>query len=74
VYPPEGTAYAASWPGVKVIGDQRMMLDAPSELPEHLMAVSADRRLVLHAMHSVVDWLAFAVGDRKPQKPRLIAF
>ncbi|MEV6289261.1 hypothetical protein AB0M41_02230 [Streptomyces sp. NPDC051896] len=63
VYPPKGTTYAASWPGVDVIGDQRVMIDAPSELPEHLVAASAGRRLVLHAMHSVVDWLAFAVWE-----------
>jgi hypothetical protein len=63
VYPPEGTAYAASWPGVEVIGDQGVMIDAPSELPEHLVAASAGRRLVLHAMHSVADWLAFAVWE-----------
>ncbi|WP_405555675.1 DUF6928 family protein [Streptomyces sp. NBC_01171] len=63
VYPPKGTTYAASWPGVDVIGDQRVMIDAPSQLPEHLVAASAGRRLVLHAMHSVVDWLAFAVWE-----------
>jgi hypothetical protein len=63
VYPPKGTAYAASWPGVEVIGDQRVMIDLPSQLPEHLVAASAGRRLVLHAMHSVVDWLAFAVWE-----------
>ncbi|MBC9719357.1 hypothetical protein H9Y04_43295 [Streptomyces sp. TRM66268-LWL] len=63
VYPPNGTVYAASWPGVEVIGDQGVMIDAPSQLPEHLVAASAGRRLVLHAMHSVVDWLAFAVWE-----------
>lgn len=63
VYPPKGTAYAAGWPGVDVIGDQRVMIDAPSQLPGHLVAASAGRRLVLHAMHSVVDWLAFVVWE-----------
>ncbi|MFF4447867.1 DUF6928 family protein [Streptomyces sp. NPDC001502] len=63
VYPPDGTTYAASWPGVEVICDQRVMIDLPSQLPEHLVAASAGRRLVLHAMHSVVDWLAFAVWE-----------
>ena len=63
VYPPKGTAYAASWPGVDVVGDQRVMIDFPSQLPEHLVAASVGRRLVLHAMHSVVDWLAFAVWE-----------
>lgn len=63
VYPPEGTVCAASRPGVEVIGDQEVMLDAPSQLPEHLVAASTGRRLVLHAMHSVVDRLAFAVWE-----------
>lgn len=63
VYPPPGTTYAASWPGVDVVCDQRVMIDYPSRLPEPLVAASAGRRLVLHAMHSVVDWLAFAVWD-----------
>ncbi|WP_329228932.1 DUF6928 family protein [Streptomyces canus] len=63
VYPQKGTAYAASWPGVDVVGDQRVMIDVPSQLPEHLVAASIGRRLVLHAMHSVVDWLAFAVWE-----------
>ncbi len=63
VYPPIGTVYAASWPGVEVIADQRVMINTPSQLPQHLVAASADRRLVLHAMHSVVDWLAFAVWE-----------
>lgn len=39
------------------------MIDLPSQLPKHLVAASAGRRLVLHAMHSVVDWLAFAVWE-----------
>lgn len=63
VYPPDGTAYAGSWPGVEIICDQRVMIDFPSQLPRHLVAASAGRRLVLHAMHSVVDWLAFAVWE-----------
>ncbi|WP_448322270.1 DUF6928 family protein [Streptomyces sp. CO7] len=63
LYPPVGTVYAASWPGVEVIGDQRVMIDSPSQLPNHVVEASAGRRLVLHAMHSVVDWLAFAVWE-----------
>ncbi|MGW6982922.1 DUF6928 family protein [Streptomyces sp. NPDC054932] len=63
VHPPDGTTYAASWAGVEVICDRRVMIDFPSRLPEHLVAASAGRRLVLHAMHSVVDWLAFAVWE-----------
>ncbi|MGW4374905.1 DUF6928 family protein [Streptomyces albidoflavus] len=63
VYPPPGRAYAGSWPGLDVLAGRRLMIDAPSQLPEHLVAAGAGRRLVLHAMHSVVDWLAFAVWE-----------
>ncbi|WP_435804418.1 DUF6928 family protein [Streptomyces hirsutus] len=44
-YPPKGTAYTAGRPGVEVIGDQEVMIDAPSEPPEHWVAASAGRRL-----------------------------
>ncbi|MEV0092567.1 hypothetical protein [Streptomyces sp. NPDC050738] len=63
VYPPDGTAYAASWPGLEIVCDRRVMIDCPSQLPDHLVAAGAGRRLVLHAMHSVIDCLAFAVWE-----------
>ncbi|WP_308364267.1 hypothetical protein [Streptomyces sp. ISL-86] len=62
-YPADGLTYAASFPGVDIVCDRRLMIDRPSQLPEHLVAASAGRRMVLHAMHSVVDWLAFAVWE-----------
>ncbi|MEV6995704.1 hypothetical protein AB0N87_42395 [Streptomyces sp. NPDC093228] len=63
LYPPEGTVCALSASGLDLVCDQEVMLDRPSELPAHLVAASRGRRLYLHAMHSVVDWLAFAVWD-----------
>ncbi|MFJ9342614.1 DUF6928 family protein [Streptomyces sp. NPDC101733] len=62
-YPADGLTYAASFPGVDIVCDRRLMIDRPSQLPEHLIAASGGRRMVLHAMHSVVDWLAFAVWE-----------
>ncbi|MDL4773636.1 MULTISPECIES: DUF6928 family protein [Thermomonosporaceae] len=62
-YPRYGTTYAARLPGVDIICDQRVMSDRPSQLAPHLVEASIGRRLVLHAMHSVVDWLAFAVWE-----------
>ncbi|GAA2088931.1 hypothetical protein GCM10009759_11410 [Kitasatospora saccharophila] len=62
-YPGHGEAFAGSWPGVEVLCDQRFMVDRPSELPAGLLATGPGRRTVLHAMHSVVDWLAFAVWE-----------
>ncbi|MBO4258247.1 hypothetical protein GRC12_30885 [Streptomyces griseorubiginosus] len=63
LYPPEGTVCALSAPGLDLVCDQQVMLNRPSQLPDHLVAASRGRRLYLHAMHSVVDWLAFAVWD-----------
>ncbi|MFE6761750.1 DUF6928 family protein [Streptomyces sp. NPDC057689] len=63
-YPPEGITYAASFPGVDLVCDRRLMFDRPSELPAHLLEAAEGRRVILHAMHSVSDWLAFAVWEK----------
>lgn len=60
-YPPEDVVYAASLPGVDILCDQRLMIDHPSLLPQRFLDAARGRTVVLHAMHSVVDWLAFAV-------------
>jgi hypothetical protein len=63
VYPPDGVSYAATFEDADVICDRRWMDCLPSELPTHLVAASVGRKLVLHAMHSVVDALTFAVWE-----------
>ncbi len=62
-YPPKEVAYAGSFPSADIICDQEFMLDHPSRLPPHLVMLSAGRRLILHTMHSVVDFFAFAVWE-----------
>jgi hypothetical protein len=62
-YPPEGIAYAGSFPSADIVCDQEFMLDHPSRLPPHLVALGTGRRLVLHTMHSVVDFFAYAVWE-----------
>ncbi|MEV4138880.1 hypothetical protein AB0J72_42790 [Dactylosporangium sp. NPDC049742] len=63
MYPPEGTVCALAVPGLDLVCDQRIAVERPSLLTEHLVAAGAGRRMYLHAMHSVVDWVAFAVWD-----------
>ncbi|MFG2358741.1 DUF6928 family protein [Streptomyces sp. NPDC048521] len=63
VYPPEETVCALSVPGLYLVCDREFMIDRPSQLSEHLVSSSRGRRLYLHAMHSVVDWLAFAIRE-----------
>jgi hypothetical protein len=60
-YPPDEITYATITGGVTVLCDQRFMIDRPSQLPRHLIELAVGRTVILHAMHSVSDWLAFAV-------------
>jgi hypothetical protein len=62
-YPSEDITYATALAGVDLFCDSRLVLDRPSELPKHLQEAGAGRRIVMHGMHSVVDWLCFAVWE-----------
>ena len=62
-YPPDDITYATVLPGAELLCDGRVLLDRPSDLPEHLLALGAGRRIIMHCMHSVVDWLAFAIWE-----------
>ncbi|WP_422736270.1 DUF6928 family protein [Micromonospora sp. WMMD729] len=62
-YPPDDLTYATVLAGAELYCDRRFMLDRPSELPEHLRGAGAGRRIIVHGMHSVVDWLGFAVWE-----------
>ena len=61
VYPPDDVTNATVLAGADLTCDRRRVLDRPSELPEHLLAMGAGRRIIMHGMHSVADWLCFAV-------------
>ncbi|MDO3701784.1 hypothetical protein Q3W71_08835 [Micromonospora sp. C28SCA-DRY-2] len=63
VYPPDDVTYATKLAGAELYCDRRLALDRPSDLPEHLRAAGAGRRIVMHGMHSVVDCLSFAVWE-----------
>ncbi|MCI4066059.1 hypothetical protein MRQ36_27340 [Micromonospora sp. R77] len=62
-YPPDDITCATVLPGAVLLCDRRLVLDRPSELPAHLLRRGAGRRIIMHGMHSVVDWLCFAVWD-----------
>lgn len=63
LYPPDDIIYATVLAGAELFCDRRLVLDRPSELPEHLRTAGAGRRIIMHGMHSVVDWLGFAVWE-----------
>lgn len=61
VYPPEDVAYVACFPGLQILCDRNVMTDYPSRLPQRYLDAGQGRTVILHAMHSASDSLAFAV-------------
>jgi hypothetical protein len=64
--PPAGHVYAACVPGLTVVcTDEITDLGRPSQLDERFIEDAGGRTVYLHAMHSVVDWFAYAIwaGD-----------
>lgn len=63
VYPPEDTSYATVLPGAELFCDRRLFAGLPSRTPARLLRAGADRRVVMHGMHSMSDALCFAVWE-----------
>jgi hypothetical protein len=64
--PPAGHVYAVCVPGLTVLCTAEITgLGRPSQLDERFIEEADGRTLYLHAMHSVVDWFAYAIwtGD-----------
>lgn len=56
--PPDSIVYAGDFGAVKIVAAHEFSIDYPSILPTHF--ISPTGTTTLHAMHSVVDWFAFA--------------
>ncbi|MEV6244224.1 hypothetical protein [Lentzea sp. NPDC051838] len=59
--PPRGEVYAAVFPGLSIVCTYDAANDAPTELDPRFLREAAGRTLYLHAMHSVVDFFAYAI-------------
>lgn len=55
----DNSVLAGCFAGLRILVSPEVALDRPSELPPRFIAPTGTT--LLHAMHSVVDWLAFAV-------------
>jgi len=68
--PPGSHVYAGCFPGLTIVCTGEVALDRPSQLDARFRAEAAGRTTYLHAMHSVVDWFAYAVwsGDGSLQR------
>ncbi|HVZ19345.1 MAG TPA: hypothetical protein VG897_19660 [Terriglobales bacterium] len=58
--PPDDELHICCFPGVAILAAKEFGIDCPSKLPERFISEGANGATYLHAMHSVVDWLAFA--------------
>jgi hypothetical protein len=59
--PPDDEVHIGCFPGVSVVAAKEFGGDYPSTLPAHFVESGRRGTIHLHAMHSVVDWFAFAV-------------
>jgi hypothetical protein len=58
--PPDDEISIGCFPGVSIIAAKEFGIDYPSQLDESFRAAGGSGAIYLHAMHSVVDWFAFA--------------
>lgn len=63
--PPVHHVYAGCFPGLAVVCTGDAALERPSQLHRRFLDEAAGRTVYLHAMHSVMDWFAYAIwaGD-----------
>ena len=59
--PDDGLIYIAASEGLTIACTGLAALDYPSQLPRSILTAIPATRVYLHAMHSVVDWFAYAV-------------
>lgn len=53
--------YVGSFPGMTVVSSDAIVLDYPSRLPQSLINTDLGNTLYLFAMHSAVEWFAYAI-------------
>jgi hypothetical protein len=58
--PPYDEICIGCFPGVSVVAAKELGIDNPSKVPASFINAGGTGTVTLHAMHSVVDWFAFA--------------
>lgn len=59
--PPDDEIHIGCFPRLTIIAAKEFAIDNPSALHARFLSFAGARSVHLHAMHSVVDWFAFAV-------------
>ena len=58
--PPDDEIHLGCFPGVSIVAAKEFGIDYPSKLSAQFISAARGRTIYQHAMHSVVDWLAYA--------------
>ncbi len=58
--PRDDTIYIGCFPGVSIIAAKEFGIDYPSKLAPTFLEAAGKASVYLHAMHSVMDWFAYA--------------
>jgi hypothetical protein len=58
--PPDDELCIGCFPGISVVAAKEFGIDYPSKLLPRFITAGANATISLHAMHSVVDWFAYA--------------
>ena len=58
--PPRGEVHIGCFPPVSILAAKEFAIDYPSKLPARFVSPGCEGTVYLHAMHSAVDWFAFA--------------
>jgi hypothetical protein len=59
--PPDDELVVGCFPGLSIIAATEFGIDNPSELDPKFLGAARGSTVYLHAMHSVVDWFAYAI-------------
>jgi hypothetical protein len=51
------------FPGLSIVAAKEFLIDYPSKLAPAFLKEADGRKVYFHAMHSVVDWFAFAIWE-----------
>lgn len=61
--PPDDEVHIGCFPALNIVAAKEFGIDYPSRLDTHFLNAVPSSRIYLHAMHSVVDWFAFAIWE-----------
>lgn len=61
--PPDNELHIGCFKGVSIVAAKEFGIDYPSTLPPKFIDACANGKVILHAMHSAVDWFAFAIWE-----------